>query len=79
MLTKRRCVRTDINWQRPRFYLVPKSNLYLAIQRACEELEITYHLPDQPILLKKVKEVPPEPDTTSSALNHEQLAQFVPS
>lgn len=45
---------SDINWQRPRFYLVPKSNLYLAIQRACEELAITYHLPDQPILLKKV-------------------------
>lgn len=70
----------DINWQRPRFYLVPKSNLYLAIQRACEELAITYHLPDQPILLKKVQEVPADPQQpSSSALNHEKLAQFVES
>ncbi len=38
----------DVTWKRASGYLVPKSDLLLAIQGYCNELGIVYSLPEQP-------------------------------
>jgi len=66
----------DINWQRPILYLIPQTNFMFALQKVCDELEIKYSFPEQPVLLRGMQDLAPQESSLKRSLEKDARPQI---